>query len=323
MPAPALSSAASNSKGAPPACQLFDPAGPDLPLLVASAHSARHYPDEFVRGSRLPLEALRRSEDCFVDELFGPAPALGASLLCASFPRAYCDANREKWELDPSMFLEPLPSWCNTGTERVRAGFGTIARLVSHGEPIYNRKLSFREAESRILSCWEPYHATLSFLIARSLSRHGLCLLLDCHSMPRGTPHRSARDVDIVLGDAYSTSCAPMVTRTVQRQLEAEGLRVQRNHPYAGGYVTRHYGRPLENVHVLQIELSRPLYMTEETFLKHEGFDALQGVLSRLVQTLAVLSQDMAKKRRCRSTAKFREETSKKQRAKRRCESTI
>src|SRR5208283_2990294 len=101
----------------------------------------------------------------------------GAPLLAATFARAFCDANREAWELDPGMFEEPLPPWVNTASARVDAGLGTIARVVASGEAIYRRKLRFAEAERRVRLYWEPFHAALRDLVEATRRQFGVCLL--------------------------------------------------------------------------------------------------------------------------------------------------
>ena len=273
---------------AEPPFRIVRPRNRDSAVLVASPHSGRTYPTAFVAASRLDPHSLRRSEDCFVDELFGGAPDCGAPLLAADFPRAYCDVNREPWELDPAMFSDKLPPWCNTRTPRINAGFGTIARLVGSGQPIYAEKLPFAEAEARIRSCWQPYHDALSALIAETRSSFSRCVLLDCHSMPTAGSGNDARhEPDFVLGDAHGTSCDPVLSGVVQRFLEQAGYRVRRNDPYAGGYVTRHYGRPRHGVHALQIEISRSLYLDQTRYLKLPGFDRLCELMSGLLRALS------------------------------------
>ncbi|WP_137176333.1 N-formylglutamate amidohydrolase [Roseomonas sp. AR75] len=270
----------------PPPVRLVRPDGPCVPLIFASPHSGAHYSADFLAEARLDPVALRRSEDSFVDELFAAAPSFGAPLLTATFPRVFCDANREPWELDPAMFDGPLPEWVNSASPRVGAGLGTIARVVATGEPVYSHKLPFAEAEARVRGCWQPYHAALSELIAETRARFGYCLLLDCHSMPTH-PVQSAAPADFVLGDAHGTSCAPRATRLVEDALAGFGYRIRRNDPYAGGYVTRHYGHPREGVHVLQIEIARRLYMDEARVERAPGMAGLQRNLRHFVACLA------------------------------------
>lgn len=267
-----------------------------VPLIVGSPHSGCAYPSHFLSASRLDPHTIRRSEDCLVDELFAGASACGAALLAANFPRAYCDVNREPWELDPAMFSDKLPPWCNTQTPRINAGFGTIARLVSSGLPIYNDKLRFAEAEARIRSCWQPYHRALAGLISEVRGAHEHCVLLDCHSMPsdgavpqsvRPTPH-------FILGDAHGTSCHPMLPLTVERFLQDSGYRVRRNDPYAGGYVTRHYGKPGQGVHTLQIEICRSLYLDQQSYMPLPEFPRIQLLMSTLLQSVADMLPTLA-----------------------------
>ncbi len=254
------------------------------PIVFASAHSGRHYPTGFVAAARLDPLSLRRSEDSFVDELFADAPAFGAPLLSAAFPRAYCDANREAWELDPAMFEDVLPPWVNTTSSRVCAGLGTIARVVATGEAIYRGRLRFAEAERRVRECWQPFHDTLGALIDGTRASFGACLLIDCHSMPANGASRSG---DIVLGDAHGTSCCPGVMRAVEQTLTGLGYTVRRNDPYAGGFITRHYGRPREGVHALQIEIARSLYMDEARIEKLPRFASVQRDMAALIGQLA------------------------------------
>ncbi len=254
------------------------------PIVFASAHSGRHYPAAFVAAARLDPLSLRRSEDSFVDELFADAPAHGAPLLSAAFPRAYCDANREAWELDPAMFEDVLPPWVNTTSSRVCAGLGTIARVVATGEAIYRGRLRFAEAERRVRKCWQPFHDTLAALIDGTRASFGACLLIDCHSMPA---NGAGRGGDIVLGDAHGTACCPGVMRAVEQTLTGLGYTVRRNDPYAGGFITRHYGRPREGVHALQIEIARNLYMDEARIEPLPRFASVQQDMAALIGHLA------------------------------------
>jgi N-formylglutamate amidohydrolase len=269
--------------------RLAVPAQQTAPLVFASAHSGRDYPAEFVAAARLDPFGLRRSEDCFVDDLFAEAPAHGAPLLAATFPRAFCDANREPWELDPAMFQDALPAWVNAASPRVGAGLGTIARVVASGEAIYRDKLHFAEAERRVRLFWQPFHDTLTELIEQTRAGFGACLLIDCHSMPAHgcTMRHGTVPIDIVLGDAHGTACAARVTRRIEQLFIALGYTVRRNDPYAGGYITRHYGRPREGVHALQIEVARRLYMDEARLERGVGFGSVRRDLTSMIASIS------------------------------------
>jgi N-formylglutamate amidohydrolase len=257
------------------------------PLIFASPHSGRIYPDSMMAASQLDRRAIRRSEDAHVDELIAAATDHGHALIVAEYARAYLDVNREPWELDPAMFEDELPAFARARTARVAAGLGSIARIVCEGQEIYARKLTFAEAEARVRGVHQPYHAALSALIAETKARHGLAVLIDWHSMPSAACARNGERCDVVLGDRFGSACAGLLTARMERELSAMGYRVARNTPYAGGYTTEHYGRPGRRTHALQVELSRALYLDEATLTLTAGFERLRANLGRLFDTLA------------------------------------
>lgn len=272
------------------------PAERTVPLVFASPHSGRDYPAEFVAASRLDPQGLRRSEDSFVDELFASAPRLGAPLLAARFPRAFCDPNREPYELDPGMFSGELPHYANTRSPRVAAGLGTIAKVVATGAEIYRAKLPVAEIERRVTQYYRPYHQRLQSLLDETRAQFGWSLLVDCHSMPSigGPMDRDSglSRVDVVLGDCFGASCAPAVTQAVEDAFRDRGYRVVRNTPYAGGFTTRHYGQPRAGTHALQIEINRALYMDESLHAKTAGFAQLATDIEGVVGLLASLAAE-------------------------------
>jgi N-formylglutamate amidohydrolase len=254
-----------------------------LPLVIASPHSGADYPAEFVAASRLDPLALRRSEDAFVDEIFAAAPALGAPMLAARFPRAYLDVNREAWELDPAMFADALPDYVNVRSPRVRMGLGTIARVVASGEEIYGGMLCFAEAKARVDSLYRPYHAALGRLVEETEAAFGFCLLVDCHSMPSGASGGARREsADIVLGDCHGAACAPQIVEAARRYLSRRGFAVALNAPYAGGFTTGHYGRPRQKCHALQIE---------QSYRRRPGFAGLCEEMAGLIAWLGDAAQ--------------------------------
>ena len=293
---PASPTAVAVPPTAPRPFEILLPTASRRPLVVASPHSGDQYPREFLAASRLDPLTLRKSEDCFVDEICGLAPDLGAPLLRALFPRAFVDCNREPWELDPLMFEDTLPDFVNHSSPRVAVGLGTIARLVADGQTIYRHKLRFAEVESRIESLYRPYHAALGELIDETVAGFGGAILLDAHSMPSvgagPGASRARRRVDIVLGDRMGSACHPLVTETAEQVLHDQGYQVIRNTPYAGGFTTRHYGRPAEGRHALQIELNRSLYMDEARLERKPFLATLKQDIGLVLAALAAIDPE-------------------------------
>jgi N-formylglutamate amidohydrolase len=273
-----------------------------VPLVLASPHSGADYPRDLLAASRLDPVSLRRSEDSFVDALFGAAPALGAPLLAARFPRAYLDVNREAWELDPTMFSDALPSFVNARSPRVRMGLGTIARVVASGEEIYARKLYFSEAKQRVDELYYPYHRTLHGLVQETEEAFGGCLLVDCHSMPSAASMVGGQDAaDIVLGDCHGTACAPQIIEAARCFLAERQFAVALNAPYSGGFTTGHYGCPQRRRHALQIEINRGLYMDERNYRRKPAFARLAADLAGLIEHLGeVMRECLARPADCR-----------------------
>ncbi|CUW40000.1 N-formylglutamate amidohydrolase [Magnetospirillum sp. XM-1] len=279
--------------------RVFLPARQTAPLVFASPHSGRDYPAEFVAQSRLDARMLRRSEDSFVDELYAGVVDLGAPLITALFPRAYCDPNREPYELDPAMFSGALPEHANTRSPRVLAGLGTIARVVASGAEIYAGRLPVAEAENRIARCYHPYHRRLRGLVDATRAAFGWSLLVDCHSMPSvgGPMDRDSglSRVDVVLGDCFAAACSPLFTQVAEDSFSQLGYRVVRNAPYAGGFTTRHYGQPRQGSHALQIEINRGLYMDEGRHCHGPDFEAVKEDLQKVAAALAAAAREFGR----------------------------
>jgi N-formylglutamate amidohydrolase len=253
-----------------------------LPFVFASGHSGRHYPDRLIAESRLDPLTLRRSEDAFVDELFAGVAGLGAPLIAASFPRAYCDVNRAASEIDAAMFDAALEIPVDAPTPRVTAGLGVIPRIVRDGAEIYARKLAPHEARLRLSRLYKPYHAALAALAEETRKRFGVAVVVDCHSMP------SALSVpDIVLGDRYGASAPALLTGWAENAFVGGRFSTARNAPYAGGYTTMLYGRGSAGLFGLQIEINRGLYLDEDRIRRKPSFDAMK---KRLTDALARLT---------------------------------
>ncbi|GJE26359.1 N-formylglutamate amidohydrolase [Methylobacterium organophilum] len=271
-----------------PPFAIDEPEAHTLPFVFNTPHSGAVYPPDFLAASRLDALALRRSEDAHVDRLFAPVVALGAPLMRANFPRAYLDVNREPYELDPRMFHGRLPPFANTRSMRVAGGLGTVPRIVADGQEIYRERLPVEEAVQRIEQLYKPYHRTLRGLIQRTVRQFGRAILIDCHSMPSSSLGRDeSANADFVLGDRFGTACSEALTQGFEAQLRARGYKVVRNKPYAGGFITEHYGEPNLNRHTLQIEINRALYMNESSLAMTCGFDTLRQTLTDVVAAVA------------------------------------
>ena len=273
-----------------PPFEILEPEKKGGVAVFNSPHSGRIYPTDFLISSRLDLPTLRRSEDSFVDELFSGVVRRGHPLMRAHFPRCYVDVNREPYELDPRMFEGRLPSFANTRSMRVAGGLGTVARVVGDAQEIYGQRLSVDEALRRIETLYKPYHRVLRRLITRVHRDLGAALLVDCHSMPSTTAAKEERPrADVVLGDRYGTSCASIVSETVEQTLRSLGYTVSRNKPYAGGFITEHYGNPAAGLHSIQLELNRALYMDEKRYERSASFAQLRADLEVLADRLGAI----------------------------------
>ncbi|MGR3463424.1 N-formylglutamate amidohydrolase [Limimaricola sp.] len=261
-------------------------------VVFASPHSGRDYPETFLARTRLGPRQIRSSEDAFVDRLFAAAPEHGAPLIAARVPRAWVDLNRAADELDPAL-IEGVKR--RSHNPRVASGLGVIPRVVAGGRPIYTGKIDLAEARDRLATGWTPYHAALEGLLAESHAQFGESILIDCHSMPHeaidlaGGP--GGKRPHVVLGDRYGAAAAPRIVARIEAAFAAAGLRVARNTPFAGAYVTQTYGRPARRQHAVQIEIDRALYMDEARIAPHAGFEPFRARLAAVIAEIAAIGR--------------------------------
>jgi N-formylglutamate deformylase len=267
-----------------------DPQRDTLPLVLDSPHSGALYPEDFSYCCTLPV--LRRAEDAYVDELFAAAPAHGATLIGALFPRSYVDVNRAPDDFDPGLVAGAMPPFL---VPRPATRVGLVRRHAQPGVPIYDRKLSPDDILARIERYHAPYHRVLDEACERLHREFGAVWHINCHSMPSYGPSREERKgvyADFVLGDRDGTTCAPDFTDFVARFLRGLGYDVRINEGYKGVEIVRRQGRPAENRHSLQIEVDRAIYMDQKTLEKLPGFDGLRADLARLVEALGAFVRD-------------------------------
>jgi len=261
-------------------------------VVFASPHSGRDYPWSFVRRSVLDERTLRSSEDAFVDQLFAAAPGHGAPLLTASYPRAWVDVNRNSDELDPAL-IEGIKGVGHN--PRVASGLGVVPRVVANGRAIYRGKLPLREAETRIRDVWHPWHDAIGQLLSDSRSLFDEAILIDCHSMPHeaieSLSHRKGQRPEIVLGDRFGAAAGSEIVERIEAAFASAGLKVARNAPFAGAFVTQHYGRPTKGQHVVQIEIDRALYMNEQKIRPNGNFGAFAKLMSDVTRDIAEIGR--------------------------------
>lgn len=263
-----------------------------LPLIFDSPHSGTIYPDDFNYSCDFKL--LEQSEDKYVDELFNSAPEHGGTLLCAHFPRTYIDVNRAIDDVDPALLSEPWPENYGsiTPSNRSEAGIGLIRRLIVPKTPVYNQKISPKEIKSRIDTYYTPYHTALEQLIEQYHQKYNQVWHINCHSMPSGLVKNKFSRInptqapDFVLGNRDGTTCDIEFTHLIRDTLSNIGYKVAINNPYKGVELVKRYSNPALNKHSIQIEISRKLYMDEETCEKNKGFDSLQRNLTKLISTM-------------------------------------
>ncbi|MGA0310832.1 MAG: N-formylglutamate amidohydrolase [Candidatus Puniceispirillaceae bacterium] len=292
--------------GAPPFMPvetiLPPPSSTPSAVVLSSPHAGRIYPAEFITASIADITALRGLEDFGVDCLIGGVRAAGITCINNRITRAYIDVNRPVDALDHSMFNR-APSdndkrdndkrdndKPNGGTlsRHVRAGYGLLPRLTAGREVIYRQLLPVDEIDQRIALVHTPYHQAVEAALAAANDRFGRYLLIDCHSMPSHDQHEKPL-ADIVLGDLHQSTLDRAIAKVLAAEITAAGFSIAWNHPYAGGYITKHYGRAATRQQSVQIEINRQLYMTRKYTLDPAGAARVAALLSRLGTVLSDL----------------------------------
>ncbi len=264
------------------------PSAAPAPIVVDSPHSGMEWPPDFDPAA--PREAILTTWDAFVDDLWGEAPAAGASLLAATFPRAYIDVNRAADDIDPELLAERWPSPL-TPTAYTQRGMGLIRRNALPDIPMYARKLAVAEVQRRIDGYYRPYRRALAEQMDATRARFGAVWHLDCHSMKsRGNAMNvdaGAERVDFVVSDQTGTTADPAYTQWIAEWLRARGHSVSVNTPYQGGDLVRSFGAPAAGRHSIQIEINRRLYLDEAAFARGPRFGAMRALCGDLVHALA------------------------------------
>lgn len=273
-----------------------DPLGERVPVLVEVSRSGREYPVDY--RCALPFNTVHDNVSAYVEELWQSTPQYGASLLVASFPNTYIDANRAEDDLNPELLAEPWPSPLNPSPTGLR-GLGLIKGRSRWGEPFQDHLLTVEEVEHRLAAYHRPYHAELARIVSAMRAKSDQVYILSCHCMSAvGAPtHPDAGEprADICLGDVDGTTSSPEFIGFVEDAFKDLGLSVTRNTPYTGGYLNRRHGDVANGIHSIMVEVNKALFMDTTTFRKTEGFADVQRAIDAVTSRVAALARASAR----------------------------
>jgi len=255
------------------------PATAETPLVCAVPHAGRIYPPALFSTAIVPHAILEQLEDRYADLLVAKAVQHGAVAIVARVARAWIDLNRGEEDLDPA--LRDPPHSGPPQTARARSGLGLLPRRVGRRD-LWREPPTAESAAARIVNIHRPYHAAVAAALDDACRRFGHAVLIDCHSMPTLNGLRPAR---IVIGDAHGRSAGKGIAAEVAHEARAHGFAAAINAPYAGAHSLARHGRPADNVHALQIEVDRALYLERDMRAPSDGVRRTQSLFWELAQT--------------------------------------
>lgn len=262
-------------------------ATPSVPVLLSVPHAGRHYPTELLEALRLPAASLLRLEDRYADILTRRCVALGYPVIIAHRARAWIDLNRDEQDVDAEMVQGALRSDYPEPGAKQRGGLGLIPRRLSGEGELWKRQFTLDELQHRIMTFHRPYHEAVADVLEQMRLRFGVAILLDLHSMPPIRGGASGPAPQFVIGDRFGKSAASRYAELVMTRLQAKGFNIGLNHPYAGAYILGRHARPRANIHAIQLEVDRSLYLDPDLRHPGAGIDRMNIMISALVSALA------------------------------------
>ena len=227
--------------------------GNKVPIIVSVPHRGFAFPDEIKDQFKPALRKFPDDTDWFVDKLYDFTPAMGITMISANYSRWVVDLNR-----DPNS--KPLYS-----DGRIITSLCTATTFL--GEPIYKderAEVELPEVKRRVELYYKPYHQQLEKLLKETKKKFGKVLLWDCHSIRQYVPTiYKEKFPDLILGDNDTKTASRGLIDAVLSTLNHGSYSISHNHPFKGGYITRHYGKPESNQHALQLEMSKVNYMDD------------------------------------------------------------
>ena len=259
---------------------------PSIPVLLSVPHAGRDYPADIYDALRLHPATLVRLEDRYADLLARRSVQLGHAVIMANRARAWIDLNRDEHDIDAEMVQGALRADYPAPGVKQRGGLGLIPRRLSGDGDLWKRQFTRDDVAHRISSFHKPYHTAIGNVLERMRQRFGVAILLDLHSMP---PIRNvaAPAPQFVVGDRFGKSAGSQYAELLMARLQEQGFSAALNHPYAGEYILRRHARPRANIHAIQLEVDRSLYLDADLRQPGAGLDRLSALISALVAALA------------------------------------
>lgn len=265
-----------------------------FPVLLAVPHAGRNYSNALMKNLQTAPSALPLLEDRYADLLVRDAIIAGFPAIMAHTPRAWIDLNRRPDEIDADSISDRPRSAFAQPSSKVRGGLGLVpTRLNGYGN-LWRDKWQQADIDARIQQYHAPYHAAIDDILQRMCAQFGQALLLDVHSMPPLSPSNGVPPPQCVIGDLFGRSANGRFSDHASLNLRQMGYRVALNHPYAGGYVMQRHGRPQNNIHALQLEFDRSLYLQNDLLEPSAQAASLARKLGDLAGRMADLIADMS-----------------------------
>ncbi len=254
---------------------------PIVPVLISVPHAGRDYPQPIFDNLRIAPVDLLRLEDRYADLLARDVAKAGFPVIIAHKARTWIDLNRDTDDIDVEMIVGLARSGRPAPGAKQRGGLGLIPRRLSGSGEIWKGKFDAASLAERIDSFHRPYHDSIAAILKNMRDRFGVAILLDLHSMP------SIDGAQFVVGDRFGRSSASRYSEMLMAVVRDRGFDVALNHPYSGEYMLRRHGNVGRNVHAIQLEVDRALYLDASFREPGVGVSATSALVAELTQCLA------------------------------------
>lgn len=260
---------------------IIEPKTKKVPFVLSVPHCGIDFPDELKEDYKPEMMSAPDDTDWFVHKLYNFASELGITIIHAKYSRWVIDLNR-----DP----KSVPLY-NDG--RIITGLTTTTDFFGNDIYVSEEKIpNQKEIERRLSTYYWPYYEKIEALLNERIEEFGKVLLWDAHSIRKSVPTIRKEDFpDMILGNNDETTADPKIISTALNNLRSGEFEISHNTPFKGGHITRYFGKPEKNIHTLQLEMNKILYMDDDELkFNEERAKKVRLVLKRtfnsLIQTL-------------------------------------